>query len=292
MGYQKRSELNRLHRLLPEGLVADAAWFTRMGYPSSLRSRYVAGGWLQPVTRGVFRRPLHKPGLEEAVAPLRWQHVVVSLQMVLERPIVVGGRTALELDGFSHYLSSGGPREVHLYGDERAPGWLGKLPIKTPFVFHNAHKLFRAEPISVGLAGLKSLTGGDGPPQRAPIHGSLTWRYSGDGGWPIVLSTPERAALELLDELPSGETFHQADMLMEGLVSLSPKRMSRLLGECRSIKVKRLFLWLAERHGHAWLERLDREDIDLGSGKRMLVRGGKLDPKYQITVPEDIDARG
>ena len=28
--------LNRLHRLLPEGLVADAAWFSRMGYPSSL----------------------------------------------------------------------------------------------------------------------------------------------------------------------------------------------------------------------------------------------------------------
>ena len=62
--------LNRLHRLL-EGLVADAAWFSRMGYPSSLRSRYLASGWLQPVARGVFRRPLHKPGLEETAVPLR-----------------------------------------------------------------------------------------------------------------------------------------------------------------------------------------------------------------------------
>ena len=283
--------LNRLHRLLPEGLVADAAWFTRMGYPSSLRSRYLASGWLEPVTRGVFRRPLHKPGLEEA-APLRWQHVVVSLQLVLERPIVVGGRTALELDGFSHYASSGGPREIHLYGDEGAPGWLGKLPIATPFVFHNARKLFRAEPISAALAGLMSVMGGDGPSQHAPIHGSLTWRYFGDGDWPMVLSTPERAVLELLDELPGEETFHQADMLMEGLVSLGPQRMSRLLGECRSVKVRRLFLWFAERHGHAWLERLDREGIDLGKGKRMLVRGGKLDPKYLITVPGDLDAGG
>ena len=284
--------LNRLHRLLPEGLVADAAWFTRMGYPSSLRSRYLAGGWLQPVTRGVFRRPLHKPGVDGAAAPLRWQHVVISLQMVLERPIVVGGRTALELDGFSHYLSSGGPREVHLYGDERAPGWIGKLPMETPFVFHNARKLFRAEPISAGLERLKSLMSFDGPSHHTPIHGSLTWRHFGDGDWPIVSSAPERAVLELLDELPGGETFHQADMLMEGLVSLSPKRMSRLLGECRSVKVKRLFLWFAERHGHAWLERLDREGIDLGNGKRMLVRGGKLDPKYQITVPEALHAGG
>ena len=70
MRYQKRSMLNRLHRLLPEGLVADAARFTRMGYPSSLRSRYVASGWLQPVARGVFRRPLHKPGVEPRIIPI------------------------------------------------------------------------------------------------------------------------------------------------------------------------------------------------------------------------------
>jgi hypothetical protein len=54
------------------------------------------------------------------------------------------------------------------------------------------------------------------------------------------------------------------------------------------VKVKRLFLWFAEKHDHAWLKQLDR--IDLGDGKRMLVRGGKLDPKFNITVPENIDA--
>ena len=174
MVYQKRTLLNRLHRLLPEGLLADAAWFTSAGYPSSLRSRYVASGWLQPVTRGVFRRPLHKPGFEATAAPLRWQHVVISLQLVLERPIVVGGRTALELDGFGHYTSSAGPREIHLYGDESAPGWLGKLPVKPPFVFHNARKLFRTEPISRGLEGLKSVMASDVPSHPATIHGSLT----------------------------------------------------------------------------------------------------------------------
>ncbi len=87
-----------------------------------------------------------------------------------------------------------------------------------------------------------------------------------------MLSTPERAVLELPDELPGGETFHQVDMLMAGLTGLSPKRTGRLLGECRRVKVKRLFLWFAERHGHSWLERLERDGIDLGKGKRMLVR--------------------
>ena len=292
MNHQKRTLLNQLQRSLPEGLLADAAWFTRMGYSSSLRSRYLAGGWLQPVARGVFRRPLHRPGLESAEAPLRWQHVVISLQMVLERPVVLGGRSALEFDGFSHYASSSGLREIHLYGDEPAPGWLGKLPIETPFVFHNARKLFRAEPIAEGFEALKAVLASGQPSDHAPIHGSLTWKYIGDRDWPLVLSTPERAVLELLDRVPGAETFHQADMLMEGLVNLSPRRLERLLRECRSVKVKRLFLWFAERHGHAWLNRLDREGIDLGSGKRMLVRGGKLDPKYQITVPGNLDAGG
>ena len=284
--------LNRLHRLLPEGLLADAAWFTSAGYPASLRSRYVASGWLQRVTRGVFRRPLHRPGLDDSEAPLRWQHVVISLQSVLERPVTIGGRTALELDGFAHYVSSSGPREVHLYGDERAPGWLGKLPIETAFVYHNARKLFRAEPISDVVSDLRSEMASVGPSNLPTIHGGLTWMHFGDGDWPIVLSTRERAILELLDELPDRETFHQADVLMEGLVSLSPRRMSHLLRECRSVKVKRLFLWFAERHGHAWMERLDRDGVDLGNGKRMLVRGGKLDPKYGITVPRDLDSGG
>lgn len=64
--------------------------------------------------------------------------------------------------------------------------------------------------------------------------------------------------------------------LMEGLRNLSPRRLHTLLVACRSVKVKRLFLWFAERHEHPWLEKMDRKKIDLGHGKRMLVRGGKL----------------
>jgi len=30
------------------------------------------------------------------------------------------------------------------------------------------------------------------------------------------------------------------------------------------------------------------ERVDLGAGKRVLVKGGKLDPTYQITVPSDL----
>jgi hypothetical protein len=78
-------------------------------------------------------------------------------------------------------------------------------------------------------------------------------------------------------------------MLMEGLSSLSPARLQPLLADCQNIKVKRLFLFFAERHNHAWLKHLDRAAIDLGRGKRMLVKGGRYDRTYMITVPGDLD---
>jgi hypothetical protein len=106
---------------------------------------------------------------------------------------------------------------------------------------------------------------------------------------PIRYSSKERAVLELLDELPERESFHQVDALMGGMSDLSPRRLQILLEVCSSVKVKRLFLFFAERHRHAWRSRLDESRINLGAGKRVLVKGGKLDPRYNITVPSDLE---
>lgn len=69
--------------------------------------------------------------------------------------------------------------------------------------------------------------------------------------WSLTMSVPERAILEMMDELPQHESFHQVDVVMEGMTNLRPQVLEKLLQECKSVKVKRLFLWYAERHGHA-----------------------------------------
>ena len=102
--------------------------------------------------------------------------------------------------------------------------------------------------------------------------------------------TPERALLELLDELPGRESFHQVDMLMQGLTNLSPRRLQKLLDDCKNVKVKQALLLLCRPSpARAWLKKLKKEEVDLGKGKRMLVKGGKLNQAYQITVPEDLN---
>ena len=274
MSVQTGSKLNRLEHALPEGLLVDASWLERRGYYRSQRSQYVSAGWLNQPARGVFCRPR---------GVVSWEQVVISLQTLLEFPVSVGGRSALELQGYAHYLPQS-QKSIHLYCDKKLPAWVFKLEIDQSFIFHNClrcfpkielspHKLSLAEHISDSEA----------------LDGALRIEHWGQWKWPLVMSMPERAYLELLDELPQKETFHMVDVIMEGLVNLSPRRMQSLLETCSSVKVKRLFFFFAERHQHKWFAHINHEKIDLGKGKRMLVKGGKFDSKYQITVPEEFN---
>jgi len=276
MTIQISNKLNSLAQQLPEGLLVDAAWLEKEGYSRALRHQYVGANWLEQPARSVFRRPRGQLG---------WEQVVISLQMLLKYPISVGGRTALELGGYAHYLQQI-QQQIHLYSDNKCPAWLSKLPLAETFVIHNRTHFLPQSKIASESFSINDSTS----LEAAVMPASLTVMPSGHWSLPLIISTPERAYLELLDELPQYESFHMADMIMEGLTNLSPLRLQSLLEVTNSIKVKRLFFLFAERHNHAWLKRLDISKIDLGKGKRTLVKGGKFHTKYQITIPKEFAA--
>lgn len=273
MSVRISNKLNKLERDLPEGLLVTASWLEQKGYYCSLRNKYVSAGWLEQTARGVFRRPRGK---------ISWEQVVISLQTLLEYGVSVGGRTALELQGYAHYLPQA-QKIIHLYSDQKLPTWLPKLSMDASFEMHNRSRFL---PILEKQLPIRSL---DEPviADNTILEGALRVTPWGQWKWPLIISTPERAYLELLAAVPEYETFHMADVMMEGLGNLSPRRMQALLESAQNIKVKRLFFFFADRHNHSWLRHISRDKIDLGHGKRMLVKGGKFDTKYQITVPED-----
>ena len=127
MGTQKRHKLNSLQRHLPEGLLVDATWLADHGYSTALRSKYVAAGWLKQPARRVYQAPR---------GDLSWEQVVISLQTLLGHDLAVGGRTALELHGYSHALSQS-TRTVYLYGPSPPPTWLTSLRAGVEFVYRN-----------------------------------------------------------------------------------------------------------------------------------------------------------
>jgi Transcriptional regulator, AbiEi antitoxin, Type IV TA system/Transcriptional regulator, AbiEi antitoxin N-terminal domain len=247
-------------RLVPYGLLATKAWLMKQGLPRHAIDNLVKSHQLKKTARGVLARP---------DTPLKWQGVVCSLQR-MGSDVTVGGLSALQLHGFAHYLPLSDRTPVHLYGRDPLPPWANRLGLSAPFVWHSTKRLFTAHTTQT--------------PSNTFTQ-DLPW---GDQSWTLRVATPERALLEVLDEVPSKISFEHADQLMQGLTTLSPRRLEGLLRLTRNVKVKRLFFWLAERQGHAWFKKLTPSEFDLGSGKRVLAKGGKYVPKYRITVPEEM----
>ena len=65
------SLLSQLLQAMPEGVAVPSAWLLEQGISPQLVRKYVASGWLVPLARGVYARPVFDVG---------WQGAVLSLQ--------------------------------------------------------------------------------------------------------------------------------------------------------------------------------------------------------------------
>lgn len=273
MSEQNPKKLNRLLANLGDSTLVTSRWLRQHGYASNLVARYVASGWLTSPARGVYLR---------AGGHLSWPSVVRALQDGERLAMHVGGRFALAWHGHEHYLRLGSAATVTLYGPDTLPGWVSKLQLderfihcgKGPFAFPAE---FFFENGAVGLA--------EGSLRKAGLE-RLSHESTVDG---LVFATPERALLELCGAPVNAALIYEVDALMQGMANLRPKRLEYLLQHCTSIKAKRIFLALAERHAHDWLSHISLAGVNLGRGKRGLIPGGRLHPTYQITLPVDLD---
>ncbi len=277
MTVQKGHRLNQLLRRLPPGLLVDSSWLKDQGISSSSIHDYVASGWLERVQPRLYRRPTEPP----QSSPMPWETAVASAQLVARAAFHVGGATALDLLGLTHFLHMGGTPKAWLYDSRRGmPSWLEKLPLDTELVIVR-RKLFTTDAIGLEYRPIDITSRRVGLPVEKPSEEGL-WRQF------LRMSAAERASMELLDEIEDEVTFRAADSIFEALSNLRPPVVRRLLEACTSIKAKRLFFFFADRHAHAWTRGLDAHDFDLGRGKRQIVKGGRLDDKFQITVPAEM----
>ena len=236
--------------LWPRGTLAGYDWLKAHGVYRQLAVTYVKGGWLERVARGAFKR---------AGDQVDWTGAVYALQTQLGLSVHPAGKTALQMQGLSHYLPVG-LASSYMFGskDEKLPVWF-KPFIST--VIYTMTNLFGDEK-TLGLSDHKI------------------------GDYSIKVSSPERAMFEICYDVPEKVSFEEALQLMEGLTTLRPGVVQALLEKCHSVKTKRLFMYFAEEQGHAWLKKLNLSNVDFGSGKRSFVDGGLYNKKYQIVVPK------
>lgn len=253
MNLLQDNKLNRLMLQVPEGLPVTAAWLKKqIGVSRQSVQGYVKNGWLANPCRGVYVRNPSK---------MTWLSALLAVQWVESRSCYPSGRSALGLLGFGQYLPMGEGSEQSLSGPDTPPVWLDRLDVEVSFRYAGK-TLFSEE-----NAGLTDL----------PVAG-FDRR--------LRLSSASRAFLEVLAGVKNEDDFRSAYELFEGMTALNPTQVQALLVECGHIKAKRLFLLMLDQAGHAWGRHLNRAAVDLGSGKREVVKGGKLNRSYEVTVPE------
>jgi len=274
MNARRGSILNQLLRELPAGYVVDTEWLRALGVSASSVRDYVERHWLERLAPRLYGRDAEREG-----QGVRWEAALLSLQNLLGEPIHVGGLTALELAGYWQYAILG-RRQLWIYSDSRRARSILERLSMTADPSLRSRKLFGGPELGVETRPLDLVTTTLGPATSsgsdAPTHNQM-----------LRVSSLERAILEVLDEVPRTVGFEHAAQLFEGLTTLRPKLTSSLLESCRSVKAKRLFLYFAGQHSYAWVRAIKRTEIDLGSGKRQIVAGGRLDPEYNITVPAE-----
>ncbi len=253
MTSESRSKLNRLLTAWPQGSVAVSRWLEAQGAYQQLVHEYEKSGWIRRIGQGAYAR---------ADGTVEWTGGLHALQEQLKLPVHAGAKSALQIQGYAHFLAMGKGGTVSLFGSPgtRLPVWFRQYDWGLALRYFTT-KLFADDP-NTGLTK-KELA-----------------------ACAITLSAPERAIMEVLYLVPAKESFEEAALLMEGLTTLRPRLVQSLLEQCRSVKVKRLFMFLAEACNHAWIKKLDLLKVDFGKGKRMIVKGGRLDAKYNITVPD------
>ncbi|MBI5448615.1 MAG: type IV toxin-antitoxin system AbiEi family antitoxin domain-containing protein [Gammaproteobacteria bacterium] len=247
------SKLNHLMGHWPLGIPLTSDWLNCNGYYKQLVNLYCKNGWIKSLGRGVYTR------LND---PITWQGAVNAIQTQLHLPVHIGGLTALQIYGVTQYimLNNLEPTFYLYHSNKKTP----KLPMWFQKKFTHCHweqkLLFKTE---IGL-GNKEVE-----------------------GIQIKLSSPERAILEVLSIVPNKVTLTHVNELMESLDRLRSDVMQELLESCLSIKVKRLFLYFAEKCNLACFNELELSRIDIGAGKRVIDSGGRYHKKWLLSLPEN-----
>ena len=235
----------------PSGLMFSE-WMKRNGYSSQLQKRYRDTGWLTTLCKGVMFRSGTRLNAFDALASYNFQ---------MGRQLRIGAVSALEYSGFNHYVPMGKPLlMVALPAGEKMPMWMKSD------VYDMTFRTFS----STAIAEVE------------------VTRHDTKNGT-LYVSSPELAFLECLALAPKQYSYMDLYYIMEQLTTLRSEVVQRLLENTSNYRVKRMFLYMAEKAGHYWFEELDTSKIDIGTGKLQLVKDGVLNKKYSITVPKELN---
>ena len=248
------SNANKINKLLAEGIpngLYFSEWLGANGYSPQLLQQYRNTGWLEMLNRGVYYRAGEQLSAYAAVA---------SCSKQTQSHLRLAAHSALELHGVMHFVPMGKPRAMVTTNQRHKMLWL-----QSDLFDRDFHYFFTPQ---------------------LPNEEAEMWI---DHGLQLPASSQELAILECLYLAPKWYSYMDVFYLMEMLSTLRPNLLQQLLERTTSYRVKRMFLYMAEKVAYPWWKKLDISRIDLGTGTMQLTEdGGAYISKYKITIPQEL----
>lgn len=220
----------------PRGQPLTTEWLARKGLTAKHAARLAKDGWLHRVGHGVYGLPGDTLERDASLASL----------ITLIPGLHVGGKTALNWRGFRHNLTS---REtLSLWGAKstKPPAWFVE---KFPSHYQATHLFDAKMTAELGVAPLPA------------------------GRSDVLVSTPERAILELLSDVGKRQTLEEAQHLVESARTLRSAVLAELFDHLTRIKVVRLAYAIADDRDLPWKSLALKHSERLGGGDRWVTVG-------------------
>jgi hypothetical protein len=248
-GSPHSSKLRRFLKNRKRGVVLTSRSLLADGFSRKLLNWYMRSNWLEGIGHGAF---IFKGDHVE------WDGALYAVQLDLPS-VHVGGLASTSVIGTEYSFPK---TKLLLFGDPgiSLPKWFTKR--------WGSRFMCRTTDFLPPFLGLQ---------------------YVDRGDFKIAVSTNMRAFLEDLKSVSDTDSFNSTYNLFREQRSTNAPLLQSLLESCKSIKVKRLALFMIKKSNPQLLMQLRPQDIELGSGKRQIVRNGRYDSEFQITIPANIE---
>lgn len=249
-----RDAKSRVLEIWQPGMVLTSSFLLANGISAKQAYHLKRTGILESLGVGAYKK---------ARDHVTWPSICSALESQLKLPIHVGGKSALTLRGHIQYLELGRfTVGLFLSSVKPLPNWFTKKTWDFDWYLCNLNLFSKTM-------------------QNSFLNDLEIQNFD------IRTATRERAILEMIYLIGKKHRFEEVEEIFEGLINLDPKTLQTLLENCNSIKTNRVFLYLAQKYEHPWQADINEAKINLGSGKREVVKGGSLNQRYQITVPKE-----
>src|ERR671918_608021 len=116
MGGSTGSKINQLLKKWPSGTVAISSWLEKHGAYQQLVHKYETTAWVSRIGQGAYAKAGDK---------VEWTGGLYAMQEQMGLAIHAGGKTALQMHGYAHFLPMGKGAPISLFAPPgvKLPAW-------------------------------------------------------------------------------------------------------------------------------------------------------------------------